>query len=386
MSETVIVQKVTELLWLATERDYLTFKEVHEAFPVDKLLPDEMAAVCRMLEEAGVKLIDASEAGLPPSTVRSPANDSVSRKLQSEAVGNYLRQMAGEQPLVQHVEGTPARRMEAADGEMRQIICTFGFAANQHLVRAEKLLGSPSAERLDQMLASSTTRSRNQYLKDLPGLIKRVRTLDHQTAAAYREWRQAADGTTGGERLAEFRKLDRELQKTFPDFHYHLSVIQQMIAMAENFAVQFRAGQRAQEPVPRGRDPVGRLPLADVERQAIEAMEEFVRMPCEEFLRSYTRLKAAEAEFLQARAQLIHDHLPLVAAIAGVYHTENLALARLLRVGLSALLSAVEKYEYRHAWKFSTYASSWIRQSMRDALAEQSRKQETEPAGKAATA
>jgi hypothetical protein len=380
-----ITRQMIELLWLSFGRNHLTFEEVRETFPGDKFTADDMALVCRVLEQAGVTIIEASAVKSFKSANRSSAHESVQRILERVAAQTYLRRMAGEPPPLQDVDTAPAPRMEDADREMRRIVCSFGFAAHQHIVRAEKLLACPSAERLEQVLAGSQISSRTQYLKALPNLIKQVRVLDQQAAAAYRAWREGPGETDGGKHLAEFRRLSHQLQQVLPGFCYQVTVIQQMIASAENFAVQFRAGQRVQGQFLQGRNPVYQLPLADVERQAVETMEEFVRMPCEAFLQNFDQLKTAEAKFQQARCQLIHDHLPLVGSLARTYPQESLPLPRLILAGILGLLGAVDKCDYRCASRFATYASGWIRQSMREVLSAQLRQEEEVAAKVAAT-
>jgi RNA polymerase primary sigma factor len=266
------------------------------------------------------------------------------------------------------MDRAPLKLMEAAEREMRQIIYRFGFAARQHILRAEKLLACPSSERLDHVLAGSKFRSARQYLTTLPNLVKLVRALDQKAGSAYQKWRQDPPLANGGKYLAEFRRFNHELQRIFPKFCFQITVIQPMIAIAENLARQFRGSQRVQNQIHQARNPVCQLPLADVERQAIETMESFVRMPGDVFLLHCTRLKTLVAQFEQAKCQLLQEHLPLVASIAGTYRIGNLTMLPLMRAGIFGLLRAVEKYEYRYSWSFSNYAACSIRRSLRHAL------------------
>ena len=156
----------------------------------------------------------------------------------------------------------------------------------------------------------------------------------------------------GEEHRTEFRKLDRKLQQIFPTFRYQAKVIQEMSAIAQNIAARFRASQHVLQEAQRGRDSVCQS-LVDVERQTIEAMEEFVRLPCEVFLRNCIQLKTAETRFQQARCELIRAHLHLVASMAGTYSNRGLPLPKLARHGVLGLLRAVKKFDYRHEWNFS---------------------------------
>lgn len=252
---------------------------------------------------------------------------------------------------------------------MRQILYSFGFAAREHIARAEKLLAHPSEESFEHLVADSEIRSRIQYLQILPDLVRQMRALDQKAEAAYRGWRRALGQSNGEEHRTEFRRLDRKVHQTFPEFRYQTKVIQEMTVLAQNIAAKFQASLRVLQEAQRRRDSVSQMPLVDVERQTIEGMEESVRMPCEVFLRNCTELKTAGARFHQARCELIQDHLHLVASIAGTYSNRGLTLPELIRKGIFGLIRAVDTFGYRHEWKFSTYAACSIRQGMRAALA-----------------
>lgn len=368
-----ITQRMIELLWLASERNYLTFEMVHAAFSGHNLTSEDMAAVYGTLGQADVDLVDASAVESVQSAAHSAAEESAHFRAQSACVQNGVQQTGEAQLLPRNTEIALSRRMEDADHEMRQIFYGFGFAAHEHLARAEQFLAHPSDESFEGLVADSEIRSRSQYLQILPHLIKQVRALDQKAAAAYRKWRQALGQPEGEQHRAEFRKLDRKLQQTFPRFCYQAKVIQEMIAPAQSIAAAFRASQRGLLQAGQCRDSVCQMPLVDVERQAIETMEEFVRMPCEMFLRNCTQSKAAETRFQQARCELIQARLHLVASIAATYSNRGLTLPRLIREGIRGLIRAVEQFGYRHEWRFSTYGACWIRQGIRGALAAQPR-------------
>ena len=367
-----ITQRVIELLWLASERNCLTLELVHEAFSGHTLTPDDLAAVCRALGQAGVVLVNASAVESVQSAAHSAAEGSGHLKTQRVSLQNCAQQTSEAHLLPRIGETALLRRMEDADHEMRQIFYGFGFAAHEHIARAEQFLAHPSKESFEHLVADSEIRSRLQYLQVLPNLIKKARALDQKAAAAHREWRQALGQPDGEQRRVEFRKLDHKLQQIFPTFRYQAKVIQEMSAIAQNIAARFQASQHVLQEAQRDRDSVCQS-LVDVERQTIEAMEEFVRLPCEVFLLNCIQLKTGGTRFQQARCELIRAHLHLVAFMAGTYSNRGLLLPKLARHGVLGLLRAVKKFDYRREWKFSTYAACWIRQSIRGALAAQRR-------------
>jgi Sigma-70 region 2 len=145
-------------------------------------------------------------------------------------------------------------------------------------------------------------------------------------------------------------------------------ILYELLALARNIAANVRASQQFLNHALKSHASVCQMPLIDVERQTIEALEEFARMPCEVFLRDCDRLEAAAARFQQARSELIRSHLYLVASIAGTYLNRGLPPHQLVRDGISGLIRAVGKFGYQREGRFSGYAACWIRQRIRGVL------------------
>ena len=211
-----ITQKVLELLWLSCERGYLTFEVVRQAFSGHDLTPDDLSAVRGTLGQAGVALVDLSAVGPVQSAAQTEADGSVHLETQGDSIQTGGQQTGEPELPPRDADIALSRRMEEADHEMRQILYSFGFAAHEHIARAEKLLAHPSDESFERLVSDSKVRSRIQYLPILPNLIKETQVLDRKAAAAYRKWRQALGQPNGEEHRTEFRKLDRKLQQTLP--------------------------------------------------------------------------------------------------------------------------------------------------------------------------
>jgi RNA polymerase primary sigma factor len=365
-------EKIKELVRLAQEQGHLTFNDISEALPDNTIEPEKLDLIFAKLRSLEIEIVDQAEVDRV-KTPEAEEEDTTRLDILDDPVRMYLKQMGQVALLTREQEVEISKRIENAENEVRKIIYSLGFAGKEHIALAEKLLVDPPRERFDRVILDKKADNRNGHLRVLQRLAAQARETDREVDEKYTAWRNATNKTRASRALAAFKRADQKLQRVFSKFCCKHKVIEEMALVAENIHDKLQYSLRALADAEAQRESSAQRHLVEAERQKIKALEEFVRMPHANYLQTFDRLREFSTKALQAKTEMVEANLRLVISIAKKYTNRGLSFLDLIQEGNMGLMKAVEKFEYRRGYKFSTYATWWIRQAITRSIADQAR-------------
>ncbi len=359
--------RIRDLIKLAKEQGYLTFDDLNEALPPDLTDADELDLILMRLRKLEIDIIEASEVDRYKDVKKDSEEEEEKPEpkldILDDPVRMYLKQMGQVPLLTREQEVEISKRIEEAEERVADHIHRFGFVAHAHLELAAKLV--EGGERFDRVILDKKIESRERYMKLLPRLCKKVQQMSVELARDYEHLSRS--GRIDAAKQKKFEKAVVKLQALYPQFFFKQRVTEEFVHLADEYFARLRTVQ--EEMKKRGKHHHGPNPLT----KRVREIEGVLWLSTAEFTDRYQELRAWLRKALRAKTEMIEANLRLVISIAKKYTNRGLSFLDLIQEGNMGLMKAVEKFEYRRGYKFSTYATWWIRQAITRSIADQAR-------------
>ncbi|AQT68545.1 Sigma-A [Anaerohalosphaera lusitana] len=365
------------------EAGFLTYEQLNDQLPDEAISPNRLDQLLMTLDEMGIKLLDEADIKKSPEDFDESDSDRdleekddilektlADGKRIDDPVRMYLTQM-GEIPLLSRDEEISlARKIELTRLAFRRKVLENDYCARAAVEILQQVHDGTLP--FDRTMKMSTTENlvRAVVKNRLPQNIETVNKLLDENYDLFAKIRDAGDVDKVKAELKQLHRNRRKIATLLEELSLRTSRIQPMMKKLQSMQNKMHQLMKIIDGGP-SRD-YAEEDIAAM-KQELTGLEDLVAETPKQLDKRLRMIESVYAQYEEAKRMLSGGNLRLVVSIAKKYRNRGLSFLDIIQEGNTGLMRAVDKYEYRRGYKFSTYATWWIRQAITRAIADHAR-------------
>lgn len=369
-------QKVEELVTIAKEQGYITYEEINEVLPMSFDSAEQIDQILIFLSGLDIQILNQSEVEKQKEKKKETKDlETIPKRTEGSSddpVRMYLKEMGSVPLLSREEEVEISKRIEKAQIQIERIIMRFRYSAKEAISIANYLI--QGKDRFDKVVSEKEVSNRTEFLQLLPKMSLLLKKEDQILEKYLLENELESSARGKKDELDEIEKCRIRTQAYLRRLHLRHNIIEdfgEVIMRAYDRFLQLE--KDIQELTPRSQRNKFALSKLLAAKRRLKKLELAAGRSLDDFKKDVRMLQRWMDKSQEAKREMVESNLRLVISIAKKYTNRGLSFLDLIQEGNMGLMKAVEKFEYRRGYKFSTYATWWIRQAVTRAIADQAR-------------